>query len=94
MACPELVEVVEAVYSCFYDSPFRISVAVAMEVCGTTELVSDPFGFLWAGRFKCQRLLDEGAMLACMAYVDLNPVRAQNANQVPPGLCPLTTLFT
>ena len=54
------------------------AVSDPLNVLRNRKTESKPLGKFFQARFKAVRLLDEQAVLACAAYVELNPTRAVN----------------
>ena len=55
---------------------------LSQPIARRANIEDDCKGKFWESRFKCQRLLDEAAVLSAMVYVDLNPVRAAMAQDL------------
>src|SRR5260370_36784524 len=53
--------------------------AVAEPIARSANREDHCTGRFWEGRYKCQPILAEPALAACLAYLDLNPIRARLA---------------
>lgn len=75
---PSLLETVEVYRSRLMDISWFMRL-LNQSIATQANQEDNCTGHVWEGRFKSQALLDEAALAACMAYVDLNPVRANIA---------------
>jgi hypothetical protein len=72
LCCPDRIEVLRKRLSSLSWFMGQLAEFIA-RAANKEDKVSGRF---WESRFKCQALLDEAAIAACMVYVDLNPIRA------------------
>ena len=69
---------------CDLSSPSWLLSLVKQEIAHRANLEDGCTGHFWESRFTSAALLDATVTLACMVYVDLNPVRAGLARQTDP----------
>ena len=55
---------------------------LSQKIAQRANLDDNKVGKFWQARYRAVRLLDETAILACAAYVDLNPIRAAMAETI------------
>ena len=55
---------------------------LSQNIAQRANLEDGEVGKFWQARYRAVRLLDETAVLACAAYVDLNPIRAALAETI------------
>jgi len=55
--------------------------ALKENIAKRANLEDDCTGAFWEGRFHSVPLLDQAALIACLAYIDLNPIRAKVADR-------------
>ncbi|WP_341665857.1 transposase [Vibrio sp.] len=74
------LEIIEQWRECLWNLSWYMK-ELNFDIACRANLEDKCTGHFWESRFKSQALLDEKALAAAMAYVDLNPIRAGIADK-------------